>query len=379
MKIVDRRPFYLKRASRNVLSMIFYPLRVFLSVLYYSFYLLQEIFVRRAARRRVFRKGEGRRKSKECTVISVGNIEVGGTGKTPISVLLSEELMKNGHRVVVVTRGYRRKGRLDRTVVIPAKGDELKDRCSSAEFSVLEAKSDLSEVIETAGDEAAIYVCRSIPIIVGKDKARSIDLAKRLFAASRIIMDDGFQHLRAHRDIDILLLDHRRPFGNGLLLPAGTLREPPFAAERADVIVFTRSSSNTVPEGASRYVKGKPCFFSKHVPLGLMDRNGDVFPLDHLKNKAVTIFSGLARNESFEEMMAQIGAVIGSSFRFSDHYNYSAQDVEKILKTSGRTIVVTTEKDIGKVTDIFPGDVELYALRIGIEVERLNELIELLS
>ena len=181
------------------------------------------------ARNRLFDLGVLRQEKVGCPVVSVGNLTVGGTGKTPMVILLAGMLRDRGMRPAVLSRGYGGKSTSDVLVV-----------------------SDGSQILagpEEAGDEPVLIARRlkGIPVLAGAKRALTGRYARENFGVDVMVLDDGFQHRWIHRDLDIVLLDSRQPLGNGLLLPRGPLREPPSALERAGVVVFTRSEDSTGP------------------------------------------------------------------------------------------------------------------------------------
>jgi len=161
-----------------------------------------------------------------CKVISVGNITVGGTGKTPMTQYIAERLKHCGYRVAAVSRGYKgtAAGRVVKTAVIVSDGHRI---CPDS---------------ETAGDEPFLLASRlkEVPVVIGRNRFAAGMLALNTFQPQVIVLDDGFQHMQLARDIDLVLLDFNRPFGNRYLLPRGTLREPVSALKRADAFILTR-------------------------------------------------------------------------------------------------------------------------------------------
>ncbi len=288
-----------------------------------------------------------------CRVISVGNITLGGTGKTPMSIYLAQLLHAAGHRVAVVSRGY--KGLSEKKGGIVSDGQRL-----------LMAPS-------VAGDEPYLMARRllscGIPVIVGQNRVRSGLLAIRRFHTEVVVLDDGFQHLRLQRDIDIVLLDAMNPFGNGYLLPRGTLREPPSALSRADICLLTRCPPTVLERGASAPPGslevqaagniGRPIFAAAHTPFlqeclgGEWDNRPDDKP--HMEDRAgepVFAFSGLARNDAFQNTLRDMGFDLKGSLAFSDHHVYSRSEIEAIASRADRKDarwLVTTEKDRVKI------------------------------
>ncbi|MFW6081282.1 MAG: tetraacyldisaccharide 4'-kinase, partial [Desulfosalsimonas sp.] len=244
-----------------------------------------------------YRAGIFQARTLPCRVISVGNITAGGTGKTPMTIYLAGMLRFMGYRPAVLSRGY--KGAAEKN------GAVVSDGCS------------LLVDFETAGDEAMLMACRlkGIPVLVGGNRYISGMRAVAEFDPDIIILDDGFQHRRLHRDLDLVLMDARHGTGNGRMLPRGTLREPVKGLGRCDAVVFTRSSQSM----QSRHIPGIetdiPAFRADHEPYvaGVYDGNDDsglaVSGLSEsgdfsfIKKRRVFAFSGIARNPEFRDML----------------------------------------------------------------------------
>jgi tetraacyldisaccharide 4'-kinase len=284
-------------------------------------------------------------------VISVGNIEVGGGGKTPCVLALASALREKGKRPSVVTRGYG--GRVDGVVAEPGDLDAVK-----------------------YGDEAVLYLSEGFPLAVSRDRAEGIRALAESVDPTHILLDDAFHRTEIPKDLDILLLDSQRPFGSGKLLPYGTLREPASAAARAGAVIFTRSSDSTVPEEARRYVEGRPVFFARHLPASLYGEEGVQVEPASLSGRKVVLLSGIARPASFERTAVEAGLDPEASYRFDDHHRYSAEDVEEIIRECGESCAyVTTGKDWAKVSGLFPQGVELMRLDLKMDIDRIDDLL----
>jgi tetraacyldisaccharide 4'-kinase len=301
-----------------------------------------------------------------CRVFSIGNLTVGGTGKTPATIAVAEEAKKRGLMPCVLTRGY--KGSLQGPCFV-SKGD----------------KPLLNE--EEAGDEPILMAERlkGVPVIKGADRYEAGKFALcSLPAALRpdvFILDDGFQHWKLFRDKDVLLIDGTNPFGNRRLLPLGPLREPLNAIARADIIVITkadksvRSQESRVPptqpspsrgegkgggerrqqsidsliEEIKKHNSKAPLFFAEHRPSKFITATGDVFPLEWARGKNFFGFSGIGNSASFKETLLTAGLQVKGFKSYRDHYRYNAGDMRKIIedsKKSDANWIVTTEKDI---------------------------------
>ena len=292
-------------------------------------------------------------------VISIGNIVAGGTGKTPMAIYVAQILMEQGFRTAVLSRGYRRKSK-------------TKDQISKS-LVVSDGLNVLCPVAE-AGDEPYLIASRLLGtkerpgamVLVGKDRVAGAEKAVEM-GAQVIVLDDGFQHLRLKRDLDIVLLDGQRPYDNGWLLPAGMLREPVSALRRAGAIVLTRCKNlNTeyrIPNS------GAAMFKTRHkagLPHGFADRlSAD---MDKLKKARIILFSGIARPESFEQSVRQAGLSFASHIKYSDHHHYTRDNLKQITgKAQGCDFLLTTEKDAVKLPPGIDLGKPLFVLPVEIE------------
>lgn len=308
-------------------------------------------------------QGFKRRKRLPRKVISIGNLTVGGTGKTPAVIALAREAKKRGQQPCILTRGY--KGKAAGPCVI-SRGD-----------------GPLLGVEET-GDEALLMAgkLKNIPVIKGNDRyeAGMFALNASIPDPSLFILDDGFQHWVLDRDVDILLIDRTNPFGNRKLLPSGILREPLTAMERADIIVITKTPSHIAAsaEGEDKllreireYNRDAPLYVSSHVPVGLETTSGQDLPLETISGKTVFGFCGIGNPDSFKHTLAAIGAQVRGFMPFRDHYPYSERDIRHIFDRAQECAadwIVTTEKDIMRLKDFPPRD-NLISLRIEFKIE----------
>jgi tetraacyldisaccharide 4'-kinase len=290
-----------------------------------------------------------------CRIVSIGNITLGGSGKTPATIALAEEAKKRGFSPIVLTRGYRGK----------AKGPCLVS-ISSRQYAVSSDKtvSTVYCLLSTAefGDEPVLMAERlkDVPIVKCADRYKGGMFAiKHLSAESShltakilFILDDGFQHWGLFRDKDILLIDGTNPFGNRRLLPFGPLREPISAIKRADIIVITRGEGKgggRLLEEIKRYNAKAPIFFAEHRPLKFIRMTGDTMPLEWAKDKRFFGFCGIGNPESFRETLLSVGVELTGFRTYRDHYRYTSSDMQTIIRDAERGSaewIVTTEKDI---------------------------------
>lgn len=301
----------------------------------------------------LYEKGLVRVEKIEPKVISIGNITTGGTGKTPAVMSVAEMAKEKGFKVAILTRGYMGK----------AKG--------------IKPVSDSSGILldcRDAGDEPYLMAKRlkGIPIIKGKDRYLSARFAVERFGSGLLILDDGYQHLKLHRDTNILLIDATDPFGNGHLLPRGMLREPLASIRRADAVVLTKSdlsqkNSETI-KTIRRHNPSAPIFFSYYRPLDLVSLEGDIMPIEDIKGRSLFLFSGLANHSSFKSLIEMLGAVISGELIYPDHFYYSEGDIEEIGERAEADMIVTTEKDMVKIPQSGIRT-RIWALRIEFSVE----------
>lgn len=311
-----------------------------------------------------------------CRVISVGNITVGGTGKTPMTLYLAEFLKEIGFRSAILSRGYR--GRAEKTGGIVSDGKRILMGS------------------DAAGDEPYLMarLLEGVPVLVGADRVKNGWMAVKRFHPEVILLDDGFQHLRMERDLNLLLLDAENPVGNGFPLPAGVLREPVAAIQRADAVIFTRTGGceiGTLRRKVERipFVKGKPLFFTHHTPILYSDGQGKLSASAGLNSpkilsgKRLTLFSGIARNEDFQKSILQIGGIVKAHLEFPDHHPYPPEDLEKIgqlCRLNRSEALVTTAKDFVRIPVDRPWPIPVFVLdvrvRFGQDTDRFRAFLK---
>ena len=308
-------------------------------------------------------------------VIAVGNLTVGGTGKTPVVEKFARELQNAGRKVAILSRGYRSRPaplhqRLLNKVLL--REDQTPPRVVS------DGKSLLLDS-EMAGDEPYMLASnlKDVVVLVDKDRVKSGRYAIEKFGCDTLLLDDGFQYwkLRGRRQ-DIVLIDRQQPFGTERLLPRGTLREPPSHLARASVIFITKSDGNTA-ELRRRIAQLNPvagvieCI---HHPLYLEDVfTGQRLGLESLKGLKVASLSGIAQPESFEQSLVQLGAELVYSKRFTDHHRFTQQEILNAINRSKKRqaeTIVTTQKDAVRFPKIDRRDLPIYFMRVEIKILR---------
>lgn len=316
-----------------------------------------------------------KQKRLQCKVVSIGNIAVGGTGKTPMTIYLAEKLTKLDHKVVVVSRGY--KGKFEKKGGIISDGKEI---LMGPDFS---------------GDEPFLMAAKlkDVPVVVGQNRYNAGLLAIRNFNPDIILLDDGFQHRELFRDIDLILLDSRRPFGNFNLIPRGILREPAASIKRANVFILTRSSSDNAEARniISAVSNSQPVFdayntsyFFKVIKGGVSNtvadfRNELSEDFSSLAGKKVVAFSGIAGNSHFRNTLSEFKCDLLEFFDFPDHYEYTACDIERISKSvTDRTadLVMTTEKDFARMNGKFNFPVDIIVIGVKMCFRDENSFME---
>ncbi|MDE0042283.1 MAG: tetraacyldisaccharide 4'-kinase [Candidatus Poribacteria bacterium] len=277
-------------------------------------------------------------KSKQlpCTVISVGNVVSGGTGKTPVAIWIAKAMQEAGCRPAILLRGYHRQEK------------------TPAAHVVSDGRKILASV-ETSGDEA-IMIARelpSVPVLIGKDRYEAGCHALRELKPDVLILDDGFQHRKLERDLDIVTVDATQPFGTKKVIPAGTLREPVSALRRADLIMLTRvdmaESVAEVREDITKLVRDKPIVESRHEPTRLY-RLGEGGEVDFgvLKGKNVLAVCGIGNPGAFAETLCRYEPQCVDLMPFPDHHQYSSADFVRIQQEAQQAranYIITTGKD----------------------------------
>jgi tetraacyldisaccharide 4'-kinase len=290
----------------------------------------------------------------DCRVISVGNLTLGGTGKTPFVMMIAETLRGNGLKPAILSRGYGGKSGNPVNVVCDGKQTLLSP--------------------EWVGDEAVMMAekLKNVPVLTGPDRYQTGRYALEHFDIDTLVLDDGFQHLALNRDLDILLFDHFRPLGNGHLFPAGELREPARETRRADMVCFTHYSGGAINFDPG--LLGSVPQVKTHLRLDSIIRMGDEEVLDTeiFKKEPVAAFCGIAKPEGFRQILrdSQIQPKLFKSF--PDHHPYTLQDIKELESRAikeGAKFILLPEKDAVKLKDM---EFTLPFFKVVIELEILE-------
>lgn len=322
------------------------------------------------ARRALYRSGRFRTRELGAPVISVGNLTTGGTGKTPLVEWIANELAQKGLRVCILTRGYGRRRSGNRVIV--SNGSEILANASQA------------------GDEPLLLAERLqglAAVICDADRVSAASWAKENLKSDLFVLDDGFQHLRVARDLNILTIDATNPWGNRRLLPAGILRESPAEMARADCIVITRADDANQTDELQRNIDelsvGRPTFRSHMTLRGLRQVAGHQSPVgaDEIQASRAVAFCGVGNPESFFSLVRRAGYQLCHTKTFRDHHIYSQADMDRVARESnklGAQILLTTAKDEVKLRGLSLG-IPCYAVEIEIEIENEQKLIALIN
>ena len=309
-----------------------------------------------------------------CKVVVVGNLTVGGTGKTPVVLKMAKVLAGRGRRVAILSRGY--KGASDsmakrfwRWLTQASRPDPL---------VVSDGKTVLAGPDE-AGDEPymlAHNLCADgVVVIVDRDRVEGGRFALRRFGVDTILLDDGLQYLPLRGQINLLLVDSRDPFGNGALLPRGVLREPVANLSRASYVFVTKSDGPPAAALVTLIRRHNPkaeIIACSHRARELAEVEGPRrLPMSELRGKRVAAFSGIATPERFEELLNSFGAVLVANRRFLDHHAFNDEDLDEVLDQAIRAkaeMIVTTEKDAVRLQSRFRPPVPLMFVRLEVEI-----------
>jgi len=306
-------------------------------------------------------------------VIAIGNLTVGGTGKTPVVEKFARELRDQGRNVAILSRGYRSKPQPFHQWLI----NKILFREDTTPPRVVSDGKSLLLDSEMAGDEPYMLASnlKDVVVLVDKDRVKSGRYAIEKFGCDTLLLDDGFQYwkLRGRRQ-DIVLVDRHEPFGNERLLPRGTLREPPSHLARASTIFITKSDGNTAElrQRITQYNPGAGIIECVHNPLYLEDVfTGQQLGLEYLKGRKISSLSGIAQPESFDQSLVQLGAELVYARKFADHHRFTQLEVIKVINRSKKKLaeaIITTQKDAVRFPKIDRRDLPIYFMRVEIKI-----------
>jgi tetraacyldisaccharide 4'-kinase len=306
-------------------------------------------------------------------VISVGNLTVGGTGKTPVVEMLARALQQGGRRVAILSRGYKSVPRPLPLRIL----DKLTRNKSPFVPRVVSDGVSLLLNSRTAGDEPFMLAnnLRGVMVLTHRDRVKSGIYAINEFQADTLILDDGFQYVKMRHGIEIVLVDRTAPFGNEHMLPRGTLREPPANIRRATHIFLTKcdgSDNSAIIDRIRRFNRTADIIECTHRPKHLKNfLTGEIKSLEFLKGLKVGSLCGIAVPESFESALRSLGAEVELTQSYADHHRYSLKEIERFLRRCARRsldAVLTTEKDAVRIPRIMDPELPVYYMRVEIEI-----------
>jgi tetraacyldisaccharide 4'-kinase len=320
----------------------------------------------------LYRKRVFRERALGCLVISIGNLTVGGTGKTPIVEKFARALQSGGRRVAILSRGYKSVPR-KRSLI-----DRFLKRNIEPPRVVSDGQSLLLDSL-TAGDEPYMLAhnLRDVIVLVDKDRVKSGRFAIDKWKVDTLLLDDGLQYLHLRHRLDMVLVDRQAPFGNELLLPRGTLREPPRNLRRASYIFITKNTgepNDALVKRIRRYNRTAEIIECAHKPLYLQNvYTGERLPLEHLRDAFIGSLCAIAAPESFEGALKKLGAHVDLAKRYIDHHYFSEAELKSFIARCIRrdlAMIVTTEKDAVRMPRLPEAEIKVpvYFLRVEIEI-----------
>lgn len=316
-----------------------------------------------------------------CKVISLGNITVGGTGKTPTAQRLAAFIRDMGYRVVILNRGYRADWK--------------------GQVGVVSDGRKIYMTVTEAGDEAYLLAksLPGVPVVIGRNRSVTGDYAVRHLNAEVIILDDAYQHWQLERDLDIVLIDTINVFGNNFLLPRGTLREPLTNLDRAHAFLLTKVDQSTdiardaIRETVRKYNAEALVIESTHTPRCYIEIEEwykgvrpETVSLDKVKGRSVLPFSAIGNPSSFEQTITDLHVNIVDAVRYPDHHDYTMAEMQSIMQKAvdcGAEALVTTDKDAVKIPSEFihsERPLPVYVLSIEVRFhEGYEELMDMIK
>tara|TARA_B100000315_G_scaffold33208_1_gene27882 strand:+ start:1382 stop:2473 length:1092 start_codon:yes stop_codon:yes gene_type:complete len=352
----------MRRYFANILSgktklHTFHPLVFLLHIFSFAYLLIVQV------RLFLYKTGIFKTNKLQCPVISVGNLTLGGTGKTPVVQYIARFFITNGLKPVILSRGY---GRSSKTLVAIV---------SNGENILLKP--------EEAGDEPYLLAENNptVPVIVGRSKFRAGETAIKKFNPGVIILDDGFQHLSLARDLNIVLLNCVKPPGNSYIFPAGSLREPVSALQRADMILYTHSDE--VPDNCCENLPTRKDILKLKVihtfdEIVCANDQKRISP-EELNKKKIVLFCAIGEPNSFRKRVEQYGAEIVHYRYFPDHYVYKTGDLQSLHKTAENLkadFILTTQKDSVKIKEVASAFPLIWTVMMKIEFSKGEETFQ---
>ncbi len=327
------------------------------------------------ARRKLYEFRLLRDRTLGVQVIAIGNLTVGGTGKTPVVEKFARELKDQGRNVAILSRGYRSKPPpLHRRLL-----DKLLLREDSTPPRVVSDGKNLLLDSETAGDEPYMLASnlRDVVVLVDKDRVKAGLYAIEKFGCDTLLLDDGFQYWKlAGRRRDVVLIDCQQPFGNQHLLPRGTLREPPTHLARATDIFLTKANGDheALRRLIRRYNPRAGIIECVHQPLYFEDVfTGERHELAIIRGQKVASLSGIAMPDSFEQSLVALGAELVATKRFADHHRFTQQEVLNVINRAKKrqaAWIITTQKDAVRFPKLDRRDLPILFMRVEIKIVR---------
>src|SRR5882757_7991908 len=322
----------------------------------------------------LYRKRVFRERALGCLVISIGNLTVGGTGKTPIVEKFARALQSGGRRVAILSRGYKSVPRPSKRGLLA----RLRNTNANPPRIVSDGQSLLLDSL-TAGDEPYMLAhnLKDVIVLVDKDRVKSGIMAIDKWNVDTLLLDDGLQYLHLKHRLDIVLIDRQAPFGNEFLLPRGTLREPPRNLRRASYIFITKNtgqSNDLLIKRIRRYNRTAEIIECAHRPLYLQNiYTGERLTLDRLRGAFIGSICAIAAPESFEGALKNLGANVDLSLRYIDHHYYTEAELRSFMNRCIRrdlAMIITTEKDAVRMPRLPEADVKvpIYFMRVEIEI-----------
>ena len=320
----------------------------------------------------LYRKRVFRERALGCLVISIGNLTVGGTGKTPIVEKFARALQGGGRRVAILSRGYKSVPRPSKRGLLA----RLRNVNADPPRVVSDGQSLLLDSL-TAGDEPYMLAqnLKNVVVLVDKDRVKSGLFAIERMNVDTLLLDDGLQYLHLKHRLDIVLIDRQAPFGNDFLLPRGTLREPPRNLRRASYVFITKStgeSNDQLIKRIRRYNRTAEIIECAHQPLHLQNvTTGEIVSLGKLSGAFIGSICGIAAPDSFEGGLKDLGARIEIAKRYIDHHRYTEAELRSFISRCIRRdleMIVTTEKDAVRFPLLGKTEVPIFFLRVEIEI-----------